>query len=95
MPDRFTPIQATNLEDVVRQINRNFQIMDGEGTTKKFNGPNGTASMVQGRYATDRYGIVFYESGVARILIGQAPDDGRMGVWVSREDEDVIELLGG
>jgi len=34
-------------------------------------------------------------SGVPRILIGQAPDDGRMGEWVSKTGQNVYTLLGG
>lgn len=39
--------------------------------------------------------IVYDSSSKARILIGQAPDDGRAGVWVSNDGVDVLKELGG
>lgn len=94
MPNRFPIIGGgSDFKAVVNQINRNFQQLDVESVTKTFKGQVGN-SIVQGRYADNRYGQVYYDdSGVARILIGQAPDDGRMGIWVSNEGEDVLELL--
>lgn len=96
MPNRFQSITGTDIQSIVRQINRNFQVLDTENVTKTFKGPNATNSIVQGRYRDGRYGQVYYdENGVARILIGQAPDDGRMGIWVSSAGVDVITTLGG
>jgi hypothetical protein len=37
---------------------------------------------------------VYYDADDARILIGQAPDDNRIGIWVSKVGEDVLTLLG-
>ena len=38
---------------------------------------------------------VYYDSSDARILIGKAPDDGRIGIWVSKTGVDVVTELGG
>ena len=80
---------------MANMINRNFQKLDIESVTKTFSGPSGN-SIIQGRLPYGKYGQIYYDNdGVARILIGQAPDDGRMGIWISSEGEDVITLLGG
>ncbi len=74
------------LNDALRQF-RNEQ------TTKTFRQPGGNA-IVNGRYAEGRYGNLFYDSnGVRRILIGQHPVDGHMGIWQSRDGIDVIDEL--
>lgn len=94
MPNRFPSVQGSGNPAFDAAINKNFAMMDVENLTKTFNGPNGTKSIIQGRLPNGRYGQVYYdESGVARILIGQAPDDGRMGIWVSTEGQDVLTLL--
>lgn len=57
---------------------------------------SGGGKIVMGAYKSNRFGLVFYDStGMARILQGQAPDDGRMGLWISKAGQDVILLLGG
>lgn len=95
MPNRFQMITGGDLNSITNQVNRNFQMLDQENLTKTFNGPNNTKSIIQGRLPNGRYGLLFCdEDGTPRILIGQAPDDGRMGIWVSTEGEDVLELLG-
>jgi hypothetical protein len=38
---------------------------------------------------------IYYDSSNARILIGKAPDDGRIGIWISKTGVDVITELGG
>lgn len=43
----------------------------------------------------DRTGYLFSDANSRRIKIGSAPDDGRVGIWVSKPGEDVIDLLGG
>lgn len=35
------------------------------------------------------------KAGQARIRIGQAPDDQRMGIWMTKPGQDVITNLGG
>lgn len=40
--------------------------------------------------------LVYYDiTNTPRILIGKAPDDGRTGIWVSKEGINVITELGG
>lgn len=52
--------------------------------------------IIIGRYEQSRYGLIgLDEDGTRRILLGSAPDDGRIGFWISKEGQDVIELLGG
>lgn len=36
---------------------------------------------------------IYYDTDDARILIGKAPDDGRIGIWVSKTGVDVITEL--
>lgn len=94
MPNRFQRITGGDLQSIVNQANNNFAMLDQENLTKTFNGPNATKSIIQGRLPNGRYGLLFAdESGTNRILIGQAPDDGRMGIWVSTEGQDVLDLL--
>lgn len=96
MPNRFRPINAgTSYDMAMSQINQNFQQLDAESVTKAYKGLAGN-SIVEGRLPNNRYGQLYYDdSGKARILIGQAPDDGRMGIWVSADGQDVIDQLGG
>lgn len=91
------PLNTTNsktqnygqINDMVRSLNKEQQV-------KVFNGPNSTQAVVIGKYADGRYGLLISDSsGTRRVLIGQAPDDGRPGSWISKDGEDVITLLGG
>lgn len=96
MPNRFQILSTPDWPSAQPQVNRNFQMLDQENLTKTFNGPNGTKSIIQGRLPNGRYGQLYYDTnGTARILIGQAPDDGRIGIWVSPEGTDVLTQLGG
>lgn len=92
----FQPLNSGNspttnygqINDMIRQLNK-------EQTTKAFKQSGGNA-LIQGRYSDNRYGQVYYDStNTPRILIGQAPDDGRMGIWVSKAGQSVLTLLGG
>lgn len=44
-------------------------------------------------FTIDATGFLFSDSTVRRIKIGAAPDDGRIGIWTSKPNEDVITLL--
>lgn len=98
MPNTFQPISASGDAGLqASQINANFRKLDNESVVKVFKNGDQNA-IINGRYQTDpnRYGQLFYdEDGVPRILIGQAPDDGRPGVWISDDGQNVLELLGG
>lgn len=76
-------------------INENFRkLSDGFNPLQISDG--NTNRLIIGRYTQGQYGIVgLDEDGVRRILIGQAPDDGRTGIWVSKDGVDVITELGG
>jgi hypothetical protein len=77
------------INDMVRSLNKEQQV-------KAFKGPNSTTALVIGKYAEGRYGLVISDNtGTRRVLIGQAPDDGRPGSWVSIDGVDVITELGG
>jgi hypothetical protein len=41
------------------------------------------------------FDIYYDNTGLSRIYIGQAPIDGRIGIWVSKPGQDVKTLLGG
>lgn len=93
----FRPVVSSNsnkqnlgqINDMVRNLNKEQQV-------KTFNGTNGEPAVTIGKYETGKYGLVGSDtSGYRRILIGQAPDDGRPGIWVSRAGIDVITELGG
>lgn len=57
---------------------------------------NGNQAIQFGKYSATRYGLLLYDAnGIPSILIGEAPDDGRMGIWVAAPGENVITLLGG
>jgi hypothetical protein len=81
---------AQNLSEVnnlTRQLNKEQQI-------KVFKGPSNTNAVIIGKYYSPRYGLVIADdTGTRRVLIGQSPDDGRPGVWVSIEGVDVIDEL--
>jgi hypothetical protein len=94
MSYRFMPINSSSTAAQVAQINKNFAELDREAVTKTFKGPGGKHSILQGKLPNDRYGQIYYDNdGTARILIGQSPDDGRMGIWISKPGKDVISLL--
>jgi hypothetical protein len=47
-----------------------------------------------GKLPNSRYGLLIYDdSGLPRVLIGQAPKDGRPGVWISKSGFDVINEI--
>lgn len=43
----------------------------------------------------DRTGYTFSDDDERRIKIGNAPDDGRIGQWITKDGKDVIQELGG
>lgn len=76
------------VNDMIRQINK-------EQVTKTFKQANGNA-VVNGKLPWGGYGTLYYDSnGIPSILIGQAPDDGRIGRWEAKAGENVVTLLGG
>lgn len=95
MPNRFTQISTkSGYKQVVAQINRNFQFLDQETNSKTISQGGGSTAMVTGRLPSGRYGEQFYDNqGKARILLGQAPDDGRPGLWITKDGYDVNEEL--
>jgi hypothetical protein len=76
-------------------INENFRKLSDSFNPLQMS--DGTYERVTiGKYGVSQYGIVGTDTdGNRRILIGQAPDDGRSGIWVSKEGVDVVTELGG
>lgn len=92
MPNRFTPINSEqDVQKALQTINNNFMMLDAETYSKTIsNGKN--SQMVSGKLSNGRYGEVFYDAGgMPRILIGQAPNDGRPGVWITKEGFNVLD----
>lgn len=58
-----------------------------------FNDRNGNKLVSIGQFGFG-YGILLYENGIPCILLGSAPDDGRMGFWSASKGKNVLELLG-
>ena len=92
----FQPLNTKNsMSGNFSQVNNMMRQIDNEQTVKTFKQPGGS-SILQGRYAEGKYGQVYYDSdNLARILIGQHPTDGHMGIWVSIDGVDVIAELEG
>lgn len=90
----FQPVIPSNsYGQNLGQVNNMIRQLNKEQTIKTFKQASGNA-IVNGRYTDNRYGNVFYDStGDSRILIGMAPDDGRMGIWVTKDNFDVIDEL--
>ena len=88
-------------EAVVKKFNGNSgeSLLIGKtgGTTLGIQAKQGdNVAMQVGKYDDSHYGLLFYDAdGVPIILIGQAPDDGRMGMWQAEPGQNVITLLGG
>jgi len=93
MPNRFSPLSSkAKLPSIVRQVNDNFRQLDAETNSKTISAGGGKNAMQSGRLPNGRYGEVFYDSaGTPRILIGQAPRDGRPGIWVTKAGFNVLE----
>ncbi len=92
MPNRFQPINSQQeLQDALQTINHNFMMLDAETYSKTIsNGKN--SQMVSGKLSNGRFGEVFYDAGgMPRILIGQAPNDGRPGIWITKEGFNVLD----
>ena len=92
MPNRFTPISTkASTKAAIRQINDNFRQLDAETNSKTLIAGGGKNAMISGRLPNGKYGELFYDAtGVPRILIGQAPKDGRPGIWVTKPGFNVL-----
>lgn len=93
MPNRFTPLSSkTKLPGVIRRINDNFRQLDAEANSKTIKQGGSNSAMVSGRLPNGKYGELFYDStGTPRILIGQAPKDGRPGIWITKAGYNVLD----
>ena len=93
MPNRFSPLSSkAKLPSIVRQINDNFRQLDAETNSKTIIAGGGKNAMQSGRLPNGRYGEIFYDdTGTPRILIGQAPSDGRPGIWITKAGYNVLD----
>ena len=91
MPYRFTPIDSNqNTQEALQRINHNFMELDAEAFTKTV-AKGGNNQITFGKLQNGRYGLLIYDGGgMPRILIGQAPRDGRVGVWATKEGFNVL-----
>lgn len=95
MPQRFQPLShEMDMADLVAQINRNFTALDAETYTKQIK--NGSKDAILfGQLPGGIYGLLLYDTnGIPSVLIGQAPDDKRMGIWAATAGENILTLLG-
>lgn len=94
MANRFTPIPSkANLQQALQLINRDLMALDAEATTKNYKQAGGNA-VVMGRLPNKKYGIALSDTGgKQRILLGQHPKDGHIGLWITKEGIDVMDEL--
>lgn len=94
MANRFTPIPSNaNMQQALQLINRDLMALDAEATTKKYKQAGGNA-VVMGRLPNKKYGIALSDTGgKQRILLGQHPKDGHIGLWITKEGIDVMDEL--
>ena len=94
MANRFTPIPSNaNLQQALQLINRDLMALDAEATTKRYKQAGGNA-VVMGRLSNKKYGITLSDiGGKERILLGQHPKDGHIGLWITKEGIDVMDEL--
>lgn len=92
----FQPLNSQNsTKSNYGQINDMVRTLNKEQTVKTYKQASGNA-IIQGRLPWGGYGQLFYDDhGIPSILIGQAPDDGRMGIWQAKPGQNVVTLLGG
>jgi hypothetical protein len=92
MPNRFIPVSSSQgTKTALQNINHNLMMLDAETYTKTIEG-GGSTQMTSGKLPNGRFGEVFYDAGgMPRILIGQAPGDGRPGIWITKEGFNVLE----
>ncbi len=85
MPNRFNPINSSQgTKEALQRINQNFMQLDAEAFTKTVSKGSNNQVMF-GKLPNNRYGLLIYDGGgMPRILIGQAPKDGRVGLWVTK-----------
>ncbi len=92
MPNRLTPVSSSqSTKTAIQTINHNLMTLDAETYTKTVQN-GGNNQLTSGRLPNGRYGEVFYDAGgMPRILIGQAPGDGRPGIWITKAGYNVLD----
>lgn len=94
MPFRFTPINSKqNPQKAFQQINNNFMMLDAEAYSKTIKSGSGTA-MVSGKQSNGRFGELIYDNtNRSRAYFGQAPNNGRPGLWITKDGYDVLSEI--
>lgn len=94
MANRFTPIPSNaNLQQALQLINRDLMALDAEATTKSYKQAGGNAVVI-GKLPNKKNGITLSDNGNRqRILLGQHPKDGHVGLWITKEGIDVMDEL--
>lgn len=92
MPYKYNPIVSNqSTKTALQTINKNFMMLDAEVNTKTIATGN-KKQMVTGQLPNGKYGEVFYDlNGTPRILIGQAPNNGRPGIWITKPGFNVLD----
>lgn len=92
----FVPLpQGASPDEIAKATNKALERFDGESITKTFRQAGGNA-VITGRLPGGGYGTLYYDAnGIPSILIGQAPDDKRMGMWQAKPGQNVVTQLGG
>ena len=93
----FRPLNSQNsTQSNYSQVNNMVRTLNKEQTVKTFKQSGGNNAIINGRLPWGGYGILLYDSdGIPSVLIGQAPDDSRMGIWQAKPGQNVVTLLGG
>ena len=94
MPNRLTPINSQqDIKKALQITNRNFRTIDADTYTQTISA-NGNTQMIRGKLPNGRFGDVFYDAGgMPRISIGQAPNNGRPGIWITKEGYNVFNEI--
>lgn len=91
-PVKLTPQMDSST--LTNAINDTFNQIETENRVKVIRDSDGLDRMVIGQWDNTNYGILGSDpKGIRRILIGQNPKTGASGIWVSKENVDVIAEL--
>lgn len=95
----FNKLDREAVTKIVKGPNNSNAILFGmrpDGTFGiDFSDANGVLRAQFGQTAKG-FGLILYDpDGTSRVLLGNAPNDGRTGEWISLPGNDVLNLLGG
>jgi len=92
MPARFIPINSqTSIRELIPVLNRNFQALDAETSTRTVRQAGG-AAITSGRLPNKSYGDLYYDSSVvARIYITGDRGNGKPLLAITKDGYDVLK----